>query len=35
MRRINLFLQGGGRKRSGATLTDDNAAGADLDKHNA
>ena len=32
MRRINLQVQGGGGRRSGATLTDDNAAIANLDK---
>ena len=32
MRRINSYMQGGGGKRRGPTLTDDNAADKDLDK---
>jgi hypothetical protein len=34
MRRINLHMQGGGVRRCGASLTDDNAAYGDLDKQN-
>ncbi len=35
LRRINLHMQGGGRRRTGRTPTDDNAAYGDLDKQDA